>query len=259
MRTAHHRAPARDQDDDRRLSRRHRAGDAQARAALIERYLPLARGLAYRYRRTAEPAEDLVQVACVGLVKAVDRWDAERGFAFTSFAVPTILGELRRHFRDATWDVRPPRRLQELCRSVEEARDELNAATGREPKVVDLASRLGRSCDEVEEALQAAEGRRVGSLDVTVIEDDSHSSTAGALIGRDDEGYERAEARATLERLTSVLDDRAREILHLRFGEELRQAEIGEYVGCSQMHVSRIIRASLQRLSAVRSGLTIAS
>ena len=119
---------ARRQRDDQRLMRRHKRGDAAARDELIERYMPLARSLALRYRRASEPLDDLVQVASVGLVKAVDRWDPDRGLAFSSYAVPTILGELRRYFRDATWDVRPARDLQELCLSVEEAREALWAA-----------------------------------------------------------------------------------------------------------------------------------
>jgi RNA polymerase sigma-B factor len=235
--------------DDRHLIRRHRAGDARARDTMIERYIPLARSVALRYRRSGEPADDLVQVACVGLVKAVDRWDPDRGFAFSSFAVPTMLGELRRHFRDHSWDVRPPRPLQELCRSLDAARDELSARTGREPSVVDLAGRLGRSSDDVSEALQAAEGRRSRSLDAVVRDDEHQSATVGELIGREDDAYAHVEAAATLERLTARLDHRAREILRLRFEEDLRQFEIGQRVGCTQMHVSRIIRASLDQLT----------
>ena len=127
--------------------------------------MPLARSLALRYRRASEPLDDLVQVASVGLVKAVDRWDAERGLAFSSYAVPTILGELRRYFRDATWDVRPARDLQELCLSVEEARETLWGELGRSPTVADIAERLDRSPEEIVEALQATEGRSVRSLD----------------------------------------------------------------------------------------------
>jgi RNA polymerase sigma-B factor len=239
---------SRDRGDDRDLARRRRAGDPQARALLIERYLPLARRLAYRYRRGSEPADDLVQVACVGLVKAADRWDPDRGYAFSTLAVPTILGELRRYFRDATWSVRPPRGLQELCLRVERARAELTAASGREPAVADVADRLGLPCQQVEEALQASEGRRADSLDMSTAEDESSFQSAGDLIGREDSGYALAEARVTLERLTSTLDHRAREVLRLRYEEDMTQPEIGERVGCSQMHVSRIIRASLQTL-----------
>src|SRR5918996_4241333 len=154
---------ARRQRDDQRLMRRHQRGDAGARDELIERYMPLARSLALRYRRASEPLDDLVQVASVGLVKAVDRWDPDRGLAFSSYAVPTILGELRRYFRDATWDVRPARDLQELCLAVEEARDALWIDLGRSPTVGDIAGHLNRAPEEVMEALQASDGRSLRS------------------------------------------------------------------------------------------------
>jgi RNA polymerase sigma-B factor len=234
--------------EDQRLIRRHRDGDVRARDTLIERYLPLAHSVALRYRRGTEPADDLFQVACLGLVKTVDRWDPDRGFAFSTFAVPTIQGELRRYFRDHTWDVRPPRPLQELSRKLDAARDELAAASGREPSAAELADRLGQPGDAVAEALQAAEGRRARSLDVVVQEDEVQ--TLGDLIGCEDDEYARVEAAATLERLTAKLDQRAREVLRLRFEEGLRQCDIGRRIGCSQMHVSRIIRTSLDKLVA---------
>jgi RNA polymerase sigma-B factor len=248
---------ARRQREDRRLMRRAQAGDGRARDSLVERYMPLARSLALRYRRASEPLDDLIQVASVGLVKAVDRWDPERGLAFSSYAVPTILGELRRYFRDATWDVRPARDLQELCLAVEEAREALWGELGRSPTVTDLAGRLRRGEEEVVEALQATEGRSVRSLDAPVHDEEEDSASAGDLIGRDDAEYDRVEAGVTLERLTGILDDRAREILRLRFAEDLLQSEIAERVGCSQMHVSRIIRSSLEKLYAFGSGLKV--
>src|ERR1044071_9965936 len=155
--TGHDRA--RRQRDDQRLMRRTQHGDVRAREELIERYMPLARSLALRYRRASEPLDDLVQVASVGLVKAVDRWDPERGLAFSSYAVPTILGEIRRYFRDATWDVRPARDLQELCLAVEEAREKLWGELGRQPTVADLAGRLDRSPEGSIEGMEATEGR----------------------------------------------------------------------------------------------------
>ena len=237
--------------------RRHQAGDGRARDVLIERYMPLARSLALRYRRASEPLDDLIQVASVGLVKAVDRWDAGRGLAFSSYAVPTILGELRRYFRDSTWDVRPARDLQELCLAVEEARERLWAKLGRSPTVHDLAERLERPEEDIIEALQATEGRSARSLDAPVHDDEEDSASAGDLIGRHDAEFDRVEAGVTLERLTGVLDDRAREILRLRFSEDLLQSEIAERVGCSQMHVSRIIRSSLEKLYAYGSGLKV--
>jgi RNA polymerase sigma-B factor len=245
---------ARRQRDDQRLMRRHQRGESGARDELIERYMPLARSLALRYRRASEPLDDLVQVASVGLVKAVDRWDAERGLAFSSYAVPTILGELRRYFRDATWDVRPARDLQELCLSVEEARETLWGELGRSPTVADIAGRLERSPEEVVEALQATEGRSVRSLDAPVHEEEGTSASAGDLLGDEDPEFERVEAGVTIEKMTNILDDRAREILRLRFQDDLLQSEIAEHVGCSQMHVSRIIRSSLERLYAYGEG-----
>jgi RNA polymerase sigma-B factor len=240
---------ARGRAGDQRLRRRHLGGDASARDALIQRHLPLARRLALRYRRGAEPADDLIQVAALGLVKAVDRWDPERGLAFSSYAVPTILGELRRYFRDSTWDVRPPRRLQELCLSLEHARDALHVANGREATVYDLADRLKRSPEDIVEALQAADDRKVRSLDAPVHDPEDDFASLGDVIGRDDSEFERIDAKATIERLTPILDDREREILRLRYEHDLVQAEIGEHVGCSQMHVSRIIKGALEKLA----------
>jgi RNA polymerase sigma-B factor len=238
-----------DPRSDAALQRHRRAGDDRAREVLIERYLPLARGLALRYRRTAEPADDLIQVAALGLVKAVDRWDATRGVAFSSFAVPTILGELRRYFRDATWSVRPPRSLQELSRAVDRARDD-RLETGRAPTVDELAERLGRSREDVLAAAQAGDGRWTESLDAPRREEDGWSSLLDQL-GSDDAEYERAEARATIERLTACIDHRGREILRLRYEDDLHQREIAARVGCTQMHVSRLIRSALKQLATV--------
>ena len=239
---------ARGQRQDRQLMQQHRDGDRGARTMLIERYMPLARSLALRYRRASEPLDDLFQVAAVGLVKAVDRWEPDRGLAFSSYAVPTILGELRRYFRDSTWAVRPTRDMQELCLAVEEARDELWIELGRSPTVADLSAHLDRQAEEVLEALEATEGRTLRSLDAPVHEEEGHSAGVGELIGAEDPEYARVDAGVTIERLSGVLDDRAREILLLRFREDLLQSEIAERVGCSQMHVSRIIRASLDKL-----------
>ena len=228
--------------------------DPRMRDELVERFLPLARQLARRYQRAEEPFDDLVQVASLGLVKAIDRFDTSRDVAFSSYAVPTILGELRRYFRDSTWDVRPARDLQELCLALEEAREALWGDLGRQPTVADLAGRLERPPEEIVEALQATEGRSVRSLDAPVHDEENDSASAGDLIGTHDEEFDRVEAGVTLERLTGILDDRAREILHLRFAEDLLQSEIAEMVGCSQMHVSRIIRSSLEKLYAYGSG-----
>jgi RNA polymerase sigma-B factor len=234
--------------DDRELGRRARQGDDAARRELIERYVPLARAIAMRYRHTAEPLDDLIQVASLAVIQAVDRWDPSRGFAFTTFAVPTILGLLRRHFRDTTWMVRPPRRLLELSLVVEREREPLAAALGREPTVGELAAQVEAPADAVADALLAYQARLARSLDEPVTDDGEALDTVGGQLGHDDDGFERAEARTTVERLSSVLDDRARDVLRLRFEHDLRQSDIAALVGCSQMQVSRIIRASLDRL-----------
>jgi RNA polymerase sigma-B factor len=218
------------------------------RAALIERHLPLARALALRYRRSPAELDDLVQVASVGLVKAVDRWDPGRGVPFPSFALPTILGELRHHLRDSTWCVRPPRRIQDLCQSIHRARRDLRAATDGEPTIAELANRLGRSRAEVTEAVLASRGRTASSLDTSRDEDDAGSDAAVDALSQLDPGYACVDARATIERLVAVLDDRARTVLCLRFDHDLLQSQIAAAMGCSQMHVSRLLAASLEAL-----------
>lgn len=241
---------ARRQREDSRLTARRQAGDPHAREAMVRRYLPLARSLALRYRNSPESNDDLIQVASLGLVKAVDRWDPERGLAFSSFAVPTILGELRRHFRDSTWDIRPGRDLQELCLAVEHARDTLWTESGHSPTVADIAGHLGRRSEEVLEALRASDARSLRSLDAPTSDGEDESASVGEMTGADDPEFERVEAAASLDRLLGTLDDRSREILRLRFSEDMLQREIAERVGCSQMHVSRIIRSSLEHLYA---------
>jgi RNA polymerase sigma-B factor len=224
--------------DDGQLMRRHRAGDRQAREILIARYLPLARRLALHYRSSREPMDDLVQVASLGLVKAVDRWDPDRGLAFSTFAVPTIRGELRRYFRDSTWVVRPPRDLAELFLCVERSREPLRVALGSEPTTVELAAHLGRPSERVVEAVRAGQGRWTSPLTGDAIEDASQA-----------EFVEQAEARATLDGLLPILDPQAREVLRMRFQDDLLQVQIAARVGRSQVEVSRIIRASLEKLS----------
>jgi RNA polymerase sigma-B factor len=234
--------------DDRRLAHLHRAGDRRAREVLIERYLPLARAFALRFRHSSEPVDDLIQVAYVGLIKAVDRWEPERGLAFSSYAVPTVLGELRHHLRDLAWAVRPPRDVQELSQSIERERAPLRAALGREPAPGDLAERLGRTSEKITEALHAGDWRTPPSLDREVADDSGPSASVGDYIGAPDAGFERVEGEVAFHQHIAHLDARAREILHLRFVEDLFQTDIARRVGFSQMHVSRIIRTSLEQL-----------
>jgi RNA polymerase sigma-B factor len=220
------------------------------REALIERHLPLARRLAYRYRYSAEPMDDLVQVASLGLVKAADRWDPDRGSAFSSYAIPTILGELRRYFRDATWDVRPPRGLQDRCLLVERAWNTLLNRHGREPRITELAEHLGWSPQEVGEGLGALKCRKIQSLDAPAgIDADNECIEVGDTVGSEDGGYADAESRAALDRLLRRFDESSQAMLRLRFEHDLRQSEIGERIGCSQMQVSRVIRRSLKSLA----------
>jgi RNA polymerase sigma-B factor len=232
---------------DRRLLERAHAGDQAARAALVERFLPLARQLARRYQRGGELLDDLNQVASLGLLKAIDRFDPERQTAFSSFAVPTILGELKRHFRDKGWSVRVPRDLQELAVKLEPASEALLRELGRAPTIDEIARRLDATSEQVLEAREAAAAYRAVSLDRPRDDEEDADPLAGA-IGVEDHGFDVAEASATVEHLMRVLSEREREVLRLRFAEDLTQAEIGERVGVSQMHVSRIIRQAVARL-----------
>jgi RNA polymerase sigma-B factor len=224
---------------------------------MIERYIPMADSLARRYRHTSEPLEDLVQVARLGLVKAVERWDPHRGVAFSTFAVPTITGELRRHFRDRTWTVRPPRDLQDLYLAVQRVRQDLFYELHREPTAADVAAALGRTVEEVIEALEAGDAHTPRSLDSPLRSDDGDGQTWSDRVPEPRDEVARTEAATALWQLGAVLDERAWEVVRLRFEEDLLQREIGERVGCSQMHVSRILRDSLVRLraAAVEAGL----
>jgi RNA polymerase sigma-B factor len=242
---------ARSREDRRLLERYHHGGDATAREALVERFLPLARQLARRYQRGGEPLDDLVQVASLGLLKAIDRFDPERETAFSSFAVPTILGELKRHFRDKGWSVRVPRDLQELAVKVDRVGEQMSRELGRAPTPTEIAETIGASTEQVLEAREAAAAYRAVSLDRPRDEEEDDSGGIADSVGADDPGYSLAEDAATVERLMRVLTDREREVLRLRFAEDLTQSEIGARVGVSQMHVSRLIRQSVARLREV--------
>ena len=238
---------ARTREDRRLLERYHAHGDQAAREALVQRFLPLARQLARRYQRGSEPLDDLIQVASLGLLKAIDRFEPDRSTAFSSFAVPTILGELKRHFRDRGWSVRVPRDLQEMSVRVERVSEELATELGRAPTPAEIASRIGGTTEQVLEAREAAGAYRAVSLD-RPRDDDEDGDGMAVSMGVEDPGYRLAEDAATVERLMSVLSDREREVLRLRFEEDLTQSEIGARVGVSQMHVSRLIRQAVARL-----------
>jgi len=234
--------------EDARLQRRNKSGDRQAAAELAERYLPLARRLALRYRNRGEPLDDLIQVASVGLVNAVQRWDPDRGTTFATFAVPTILGELRRYFRDTTWAVRPPRSAQELSLAVSKARDRLWQQGSRAPTVADIAASLGRSEEEVLDGLKAGGAHRAESLDEPIAEGGDETITSIDALGGPEPGYGRVENVLVLDQVIAILDEQARAVVRMRFLEDLLQREIAQRLGCSQMQVSRILRDSLSAL-----------
>jgi RNA polymerase sigma-B factor len=237
-------------EDQRLLRAWIECGDRRARAVLIERFLPLARSLAWRYHRSGEPLEDLVQVASVALVKAIDRYDPDRGCAFTSFAVPTISGELKRHFRDHTWTVRPPRHVQELALRVDAARTHLRQKLDRSPTTSELATAIGVSDELGLEALQAYNGRRGSSLQGPKGKR-ADAATPEDSIGTEDPNLSRVELRADVNRMLETVSPRAREMLRLRFEDDMTQAEIGALFGVSQMQVSRILREAIARLRCV--------
>jgi len=232
-------------DSTRELLRRwHEDADRLARDELVERMLPLARSLARRYANKGEPLDDLEQVASVGLLKAIDRFDLRRDVKFATFAVPTIAGEIKRHFRDRGWMLRVPREIQELHARLSRTREALTRDSGRSPTVEQLAAAARATTEQVVEALSASDAYRMMSLDEPLAEG------AGPLeaLGTDDEGFERTEQRLMLRRGFDELAPREREILRLRFFEGLTQREIADLVGISQMHVSRLIRRSVDSM-----------
>jgi RNA polymerase sigma-B factor len=231
-----------------------RHGDRAARDALVERYLPLARNLARRYVRSSEPFEDLMQVASLGLIKALDRFDPSRGFRFPAFAVPTILGELRRYFRDSAWSIHVPRGAQEQALAVEEAQQRLTNTTGRAPTVQDIAQYLEVDMEEVLAGLQVAQAYSTLSLDAPRRTSDDDQEAYGDTLGSEDRRYELVEADVVVSEALRHLPARERRILQLRFVEDLTQSEIAARVGLSQMQISRLLRRSLEQLRAYANG-----
>ncbi|HET6530519.1 MAG TPA: SigB/SigF/SigG family RNA polymerase sigma factor [Actinoplanes sp.] len=223
-------------------------GRAALRARVIEAWLPLARHLAARYHGRGEPADDLLQTATVGLIKAVDRYDPERGVEFSGFAIPTILGEVKRHFRDRTWSVRVPRRTQELRMAITDANNTLLHALGRSPTVADIAAHLNVTEEDVLEGLEGARAYSATSLSTPVAMDES--MCLGDTLGEDDHEYEMTELRMVLGIAMARLDEREQTILSMRFYGNMTQSDIAAQVGVSQMHVSRLIARSLLKLRA---------
>ncbi|QCQ91360.1 SigB/SigF/SigG family RNA polymerase sigma factor [Rhodococcus sp. SGAir0479] len=219
----------------------------QLRGAIITRCLPLAEHIARRFDRRGEPFDDLVQVASVGLVNAVDRYDVDRGSDFLAFAVPTIMGEVRRHFRDTGWAVRVPRRLKELHLDITKASSTLSQRLGRSPTTREMAAELGVGEDDVAQGLQAASGYQTLSVDAVVGSSES-GSTLGDLLGDDDAALTGVEDHETLRVILEGLPARERTVLLLRFFGNQTQSQIASRIGVSQMHVSRILSDTLARL-----------
>jgi RNA polymerase sigma-B factor len=229
---------------ERYLERR----DPVDRDMLVERFLPLARALARRYQHTGEPVDDLFQVACLGLLKAIDRFDLSRDVAFSSYAVPTMLGEIRRYLRDRTWSVRVSRGLQELALRVDRNVAELSGDLHRQPTVAEIARAAAATEEQVLEALQASTVYRATSLQTPRSGEDEAGVTLGDTVASTEQGFDLAEDRATLAQLLLAVTPREREVLRLRFEDDLTQREIGQRIGVSQMQTSRIIRHSIARL-----------
>jgi RNA polymerase sigma-B factor len=223
-------------------------GDQRAREELVERFLPLARNLARRYAGAREPFEDLLQVASLGLVKAIDRFDVDRGAAFSSFAVPTILGELKRYFRDLGWSVHVPRGAQEQALKVQEAQERLTTKTGRPPTFHELAQYLELEVEEVLDALETAAAHHSASLDAPREDRDDESGSLADVFGQEDRRYELVEETTTISVAARELSPRERRVLALRFAGDMTQTQIAQEIGVSQMQVSRILRRALSQL-----------
>jgi RNA polymerase sigma-B factor len=236
-------------DSEELFLRWQRDRDDRAREELAERFMPLARKLARRYQGAREPLEDLVQVASLGLVKAIDRFDASRGTAFSSFAVPTILGELKRYFRDLGWAIHVPRGAQERALKVEEVQRKLTVKNGRAPTVPQLAEYMELSLEEVLDGLEAAAAHHAISLDTPRDDGEGEAGTLADAFGEEDKRFEQVDAGVSIAEAAQQLTERERQVLALRFVEDHTQTQIAEIVGVSQMQVSRILRRALSRLS----------
>ncbi len=240
---------SRETDDSQALFQRWQSdGDQAAREALVQQFMPLVRSLARRYGRSSEPFEDLLQVASLGLLKAIDRFDPERGHPFPSFAVPTILGEMRRYFRDSGWAIHLPRGTQERALMVRDAQDRFANEHGRAPTVGQLAEYLELDTEEIIDALQAIQAYETLSLDAPPPGVEDEVMSYADVMGREDERYELVELDATVTAALEHLPARERNVLRMRFVEDLTQTEIAERVGVSQMQVSRLLRRSLDQL-----------
>ncbi len=234
--------------DEQLLRRYHEGGDRDARERLVERHLPLVRALARRYAGRGEPLEDIEQVGAIGLIKAIDRYELDRGVALTTYATPNVVGEIKRHFRDRGWTIRIPRGLQELNSRMSATIERLTSSLGRSPTIAEIGRELGATPEQVLEAVEAGSAYAPMSLSPAPSSDGDLDPLEA--LGSEDQAFERSEERATLEPALRGLPDREREILRKRFEEGLTQTQIAEQIGISQMHVSRLIRKSLGRMRA---------
>jgi RNA polymerase sigma-B factor len=223
---------------------------AAARARAIEAWLPLAQSLANRFHGRGESIDDLVQTATIGLIKAVDRFDASRGVEFAAYAVPTIVGEIKRHFRDHTWDVRVPRRVQELRLGVAEAVSSLTHSLHRDPTVADIAEHLGVSKQDVRDGIEGAGAYNAMSLSTPARPGSDGGGELADMLGGADVELDLAELRVTLAPALAKLTERERRILHMRFFANMTQSQIADKIGVSQMHVSRLLTRALATLRA---------
>ena len=230
------------QSIDALLMAYHRDGDEAAREQALVELMPLVRALAARYAGRGEPLEDLVQVGSVGLIKALDRFDVDRGVEFSSYAVPTIVGEIRRHFRDKAWAMHVPRRLKELSLLLSRMLDELTSQLGRSPTIAELAEAAGVEEEDVIDALDSTNAYSTRSLHATF---DEGGETLADKLGKDDAGFDEVEDSSLVAAGLTALDERERRIVELRFFEEMTQSQIAAEIGISQMHVSRLLRRSL--------------
>jgi RNA polymerase sigma-B factor len=240
--------PAEAQRERRLFARLHDPADPVDADVVLRRYLPVARRIAARFRNTGEPFDDLLQVASLGLLKAIRRFDPQRGTMFSSFATPTVLGELRRHFRDTTWFVHVPRDLQELALRVDRSARELTVSLGHPPNTAALAEALGCSVETIVEGRMVLGAHRAISFETPRRGDGDDVPTLIDTLGDEDAGFGNVVERNALDTLLRTVPVREREILRLRYEEDLTQGEIGERVGVSQMQVSRILRQALGRL-----------
>ena len=240
-------APGSSGTPDRELLRRyHQHGDVSAREELVERHLPLVRSLARRYAGRGELIEDIEQVGAIGLIKAIDRYELDRDVALTTYATPNVVGEIKRHFRDRGWTIRIPRALQELNVKMSGAVERLTVRLGRSPTIAELAKELDATPEQVLEAVEA--GSAYSPVSLSASPGNEEDLDLMEVIGTEDEGYARSEERASLEPALGELPEREQKILRMRFEEGLTQTQIAERVGLSQMHVSRLIRRSLESM-----------